>query len=253
MKGAGQLILKTLDLTKDFGSLRAVDNVSLEIEEGEVRAIIGPNGAGKSTLLDLIMNRTRPTFGRSYFRGSEITHLPPFAIAAGGVGRCFQVSKLFSGLTVFENVQIACISKGGDVYSMFSDGNRVFESEVDGILDSIGLKAIADEVAGYLSYGDQRRLEIGITLAMKPALLLLDEPTAGVSRVEGHDLMRLVKGLAVDQSLTIVFIEHDMDMVFKYADRISVMHLGRLVTTGTPDEIRADAMVRAIYLGEQVA
>jgi branched-chain amino acid transport system ATP-binding protein len=111
---------------------------------------------------------------------------------------------------------------------------------------------LAEEEAGYLSYGDQRRLEIGITLAMKPSLLLLDEPTAGVSRAEGHDLMRLVKSLAVDQNLTIVFIEHDMDMVFKYADKISVMHLGRLITTGTPDEIRGNAMVRAVYLGEQV-
>ena len=253
MKGTGQVILKTVDITKDFGSLRAVDRVNLEIDEGEVRAIIGPNGAGKSTLLDIVTNRSRPTFGNSYFRGSDITHLPPFAIAARGVGRCFQVSKLFDGLTVFENIQIACISKGGKVYNIVSAGNRVFESEVNGILDGIGLKIMADEEAGYLSYGDQRRLEIGITLAMKPSLLLLDEPTAGVSRAEGHDLMRLIKSLAADQNLTIVFIEHDMDMVFKYADRISVMHLGRLMTTGTPDDIRGNAKVRAIYLGEQVA
>jgi branched-chain amino acid transport system ATP-binding protein len=253
MKGTGQVILRTVDITKDFGSLRAVDRVDLQIEEGEVRAIIGPNGAGKSTLLDIVMNRSRPTSGRSYFRGSDITHLPSYAIAALGVGRCFQISKLFAGLSVFENVQIACISKAGKVYDIFSGGDRVFESEVNGILDAIGLKAMAEEEAGYLSYGDQRRLEIGITLAMKPSLLLLDEPTAGVSRAEGHDLMRLVKSLAVDQNLTIVFIEHDMDMVFKYADKISVMHLGRLMTTGTPDEIRGNAKVRAVYLGEQVA
>ncbi len=247
------MVLRTVDLTKHFGSLRAVDNVSLEIEEGEVRAIIGPNGAGKSTLLDIFTNRSRPTSGHSYFRESEITHLPPFTIAALGVGRCFQVSKLFPGLSVFENVQIACISKWGKAYNVYSDGNHAFESEVNRLLDSIGLKRMAGEAAGHLSYGDQRRLEIGITLAMKPALLLLDEPTAGVSRAEGHDLMRLVKSLATDQSLTIVFIEHDMDMVFKYADKISVMHLGRLMTTGTPDEIRSDTVVRAIYLGEKVS
>jgi branched-chain amino acid transport system ATP-binding protein len=247
------VIFKTVDITKDFGSLRAVDRVSLEIEEGEVRAIIGPNGAGKSTLLDVVTNRSRPTSGRSYFRGREITHLPPFAVAALGIGRCFQVSKLFSGLTVFENVQIACISKSKKVYNMFSPGNHVLESEISRVLDSTGLKEMADELAGYLSYGDQRRLEIGITLAMKPALLLLDEPTAGVSRSEGHDLMRLVKSLAADQSLTIVFIEHDMDMVFGYADKISVMHLGRLMTTGTPDEIRSDTMVQAVYLGERAS
>jgi branched-chain amino acid transport system ATP-binding protein len=253
MKRTGQVILSTVNITKDFDSLRAVDNVNLEIEEGEVRAIIGPNGAGKSTLLDIVTNRSHSTSGRSYLRGSEITHLPSYEIAALGVGRCFQISKLFAGLSVFENVQIACISKAGKVYNIFSMGDRVFESEVNGILEAIGLKAMAKEEAGYLSYGDQRRLEIGITLAMKPSLLLLDEPTAGVSRVEGHDLMRLIKSLAVDQSLTIVFIEHDMDMVFKYADKISVMHLGRLITTGTPDEIRGNAMVRAVYLGEQVA
>jgi branched-chain amino acid transport system ATP-binding protein len=249
MKERPQAILRTVDLTKDFGSLRAVDSVNLEIEEGEVRAIIGPNGAGKSTLLDVVTNRSRPTFGRSYFRGRDITDLQPFAIAARGIGRCFQVSKLFAGLSVFENVQVACISKAGKVYDMHSAGGRILEGEVNGLLDSIGLKAMAHELAGYLSYGDQRRLEIGITLAMKPALLLLDEPTAGVSRAEGHDLMQLVKNLASDQRLTIVFIEHDMDMVFKYSDKISVMHLGQLMTTGAPDEIRNDTMVRAIYLG----
>ena len=252
MNKTGDAILRTVGITKDFGSLRAVDHVNLEVEEGETRAIIGPNGAGKSTLLDIMTNRSRPTLGQSFFGGDEITHLSPFAIAGLGVGRCFQVSKLFPDLSVFENVQVACISKAGRVYDIFSDGNRVFEGEVNGVLDAIGLKAMTDELAGYLSYGDQRRLEIGITLAMKPSLLLLDEPTAGVSRGEGHDLMRLVKNLAVDQNLTVVFIEHDMDMVFKYADKISVMHLGRLMTTGTPDEIKGNATVRAVYLGEQI-
>ena len=247
------MILRTVDLTKDFGSLRAVDRVSMEIEEGEVRAIIGPNGAGKSTLLDVVTNRSRPTSGRSFFKSGEITRLQPFAVAALGLGRCFQVSKLFPGLTVFENIQIACISKGGMVYDIYSMGKHVFKEEVEALLHAIGLDQMTDELAGYLSYGDQRRLEIGITLAMKPALLLLDEPTAGVARAEGHDLMRLVKSLATNDGLTIVFIEHDMDMVFKYADRISVMHLGRLITTGSPDEIRSDAMVKAIYLGEEAS
>ncbi len=254
MKEPGrQVILSTVDLTKDFGSLRAVDKVTMEIEEGEVRAIIGPNGAGKSTLLDIVTGRSRPTLGRTYFKESEITHLPSFAIAASGIGRCFQVSKLFPGLTVFENVQIACISKHKKAYDMHSSGANILDGEVGGLLDAIGLTQMAQQLAGYLSYGDQRRLEIGITLAMKPTLLLLDEPTAGVSRAEGHDLMRLVKSLAMDERLTIVFIEHDMDMVFGYADRISVMHLGRLMTTGTADEIRSNSMVRAVYLGEKTS
>jgi branched-chain amino acid transport system ATP-binding protein len=246
------MILKTIDLVKDFGSLRAVNHVSLEIEEGEVRAIIGPNGAGKSTLLDLITNRSHPTSGRVYFRDKEITHLPPFTIASRGIGRCFQISKLFLGLTTFENVKIACISKEGKVYHMVSLRSNLPGHEVTKILNSVGLSEIADELAGSLSYGDQRRLEIGITLAMMPTLLLLDEPTAGVSRAEGNDLMRLVKKLATEQALTIIFIEHDMDMVFNYADKISVMHQGQVIATGTPDEIKNNNIVRNIYLGEKI-
>jgi branched-chain amino acid transport system ATP-binding protein len=246
------MILRTSDLVKDFGSLRAVNHVSLEIEEGEVRAIIGPNGAGKSTLLDLITNRSHPTSGRVYFRDKEITHLPPFTIASRGIGRCFQISKLFLGLTTFDNVQIACISKGKKVYHMVSVKSNLPGHEVTEILNSVGLSKIADELAGSLSYGDQRRLEIGITLAMMPTLLLLDEPTAGVSRAEGNDLMRLVKKLAAEQALTIIFIEHDMDMVFNYADKISVMHQGQVIATGTPDEIKNNNIVRNIYLGEKI-
>lgn len=245
------MILKTVDLVKDFGSLRAVHKVNLEIEEGAVQAIIGPNGAGKSTLLDLITNRSRPTSGRTYFRDKEITKLSPSRIASIGIGRCFQVSKLFSGLTVFENVQIACISKANKAYNMVSPGSQILHNEVSKILDSISLSEMANDLAGYLSYGDQRRLEIGITLAMMPTLLLLDEPTAGVSRAEGNDLMQLVKNLAEKQALTIVFIEHDMDIVFGYAEKISVMNLGQVVATGTPDEIRNNDLVQKIYLGEK--
>ena len=246
------MILKTIDLVKDFGSLRAVNHVSLEIEEGEVRAIIGPNGAGKSTLLDLITNRSHPTSGRVYFRDKEITHLPPFTIASGGIGRCFQISKLFLGLTTFDNVQIACISKGRKAYHMVSVKSKLPSHEVTKILNSVGLSEKAGELAGSLSYGDQRRLEIGITLAMMPTLLLLDEPTAGVSRAEGNDLMRLVKKLAAEQALTIIFIEHDMDMVFNYADKISVMHQGQVIATGSPDEIKNNHIVQNIYLGEKI-
>ena len=245
------MILRTLNLDKYFGSLHAVDNVSLDIEEGEVRAIIGPNGAGKSTLLDLVSNRTRSSSGRVFLRDSEITGLPPHKIASRGIGRCFQVSKLFPGLTAFDNVQIACISRSDKTYDMLSSGDETYREDVLRHLESVGLAGMVDDLAGYLSYGDQRRLEIAITLAMKPSLLLLDEPTAGVSRAEGHDLMRLVKGLVADQSLTIIFIEHDMDMVFKYADRVSVMHLGRLMITDTPEEIRNNDLVRNIYLGDK--
>jgi branched-chain amino acid transport system ATP-binding protein len=246
------MILKTEGLTKEFGSLKAVDNVSLEVKEGEIRAIIGPNGAGKSTFLDLITNRTRPTSGKVYFKNKEITNLPPYNIVKLGMGKCFQVSKLFPELTVFENIQIALINKKGKVYNMYSSGQNILQDESLQILKSIELHQIADSLAGYLSYGDQRRLEIGITLALQPTLLLLDEPTAGISRSEGHRVMKLIKYLAVTNALTIVFIEHDMDIVFNYADLISVLHYGGLIATGTPSEIKNNSLVQSVYLGENI-
>jgi branched-chain amino acid transport system ATP-binding protein len=245
------VILRTAGLSKDFGSLRAVNNVSLEIKEGRMQAVIGPNGAGKTTLLDLITNRTHPTSGKVYFKEKDITYLPPHAIVKLGIGKCFQISKLFAELTVFENIQIACISKAGKVYNMYSPGSDIMHPEVVEIIDSIGLRAMADGLAGYLSYGDQRRLEIGITLALRPMLLLLDEPTAGVSRVEGDEVMRLIKRLAVERALTIVFIEHDMNVVFNYADEITVMHQGAIIATGTPEAIKNNKLVQNCYLGEE--
>jgi branched-chain amino acid transport system ATP-binding protein len=246
------MILQTKHLSRSFGSLKAVSDVSLDVDEGQIRAIIGPNGAGKSTLLDLITNRTRPTSGQVFFKGKEITNMPPYKIAKMGMGKCFQISKLFPELTVFENVQIALISQQGKVYNLISSGQHILKDEAASVLASIGLAKIADELAGYLSYGDQRRLEIGITLALKPTLLLLDEPTAGISRAEGHEVMRLVKSLAQKNALTIVFIEHDMDIVFNYADIISVLHQGALIATGKPDEIKNNSLVQSVYLGEKV-
>jgi len=246
------MILKTINLKRDFGSLCAVNDVSLEIKEGQIRAIIGPNGAGKSTLLDLITNRTKPTSGKVYFKDKEITNLPPYTIVKMGIGKCFQVSKLFPDLTVFENVQIASISHAKKVYNMFTVDNLIMRDEVFSILESIGIVNLANESAGYLSYGDQRRLEIGITLSLKPTLLLLDEPTAGISRAEGFEVMAMVKDLAIKNALTIVFIEHDMDIVFNYADVISVLHYGALIATGTPNEIKNNKLVQRVYLGEKV-
>jgi branched-chain amino acid transport system ATP-binding protein len=246
------VILKTVGLCKDFGSLRAVNGASLEVKEGSMRAIIGPNGAGKTTLFDLITNRTHPTSGKVYFQGKDITYLPPYKIVKLGVGKCFQISKLFPELTVFENIQIACISKARKVYNMYSPGNKVMRDEVLQIINSIGLINLADAPAGYLSYGDQRRLEIGITLALGPTLLLLDEPTAGVSRAEGYEVMKLIKMLASERALTIVFIEHDMDIVFNYAEEITVMHQGTIIATGAPEVIKNNKQVQSCYLGETV-
>jgi branched-chain amino acid transport system ATP-binding protein len=246
------MILRTVGLSKDFGSLRAVNNVSLEIKDGQMRAIIGPNGAGKTTLLDLITNRTRPTSGQVYFKEKDITYLPPYAIVKLGIGKCFQISKLFPELTVFENIQIACISKAGKVYKMYLPGSDAMHDEARQIINSIGLTSLADASAGYLSYGDQRRLEIGITLALQPTLLLLDEPTAGISHAEGDEVMKLVKRLAAERALTIVFIEHDMNVVFNYAEEITVMHQGAIIATGVPEAIKNNKQVQSCYLGETV-
>jgi branched-chain amino acid transport system ATP-binding protein len=245
------MILKTIKLSKDFGFLRAVNNVSLEITEGQKRAIIGPNGAGKSTLLDLITNRTRATSGQVYFKDTEVTGQPPYKIARLGLVKCSQINQLFSGLTVFDNIQIACISQSGKVYNMHSYVGDILYQEVTGVLNSIGLADMKDELAGYLSYGDQRRLEIGIALALNPTLLLLDEPTAGISRAEGNEVMRLINNLTVQHGLTVVFIEHDMDVVFHYADEITVMHQGEIIASGTVDEIRTNEFVQQVYLGEK--
>jgi branched-chain amino acid transport system ATP-binding protein len=246
------VILRTVGLSKDFGSLRAVNNVSLDIKDGEMRAIIGPNGAGKTTLLDLITNRTRPTSGKVYFKDKDITYLPPYNIVKLGLGKCFQISKLFSNLTVFENIQIACISKADKVYNMYAPGGDFLHTEANQIIDSIGLTDMANTAAGYLSYGDQRRLEIGITLALRPTLLLLDEPTAGVSPAEGDEVMKLIKRLATERALTIIFIEHDMNVVFNYAEEITVMHRGAIIASGTPDAIKNNELVQNTYLGERL-
>jgi branched-chain amino acid transport system ATP-binding protein len=244
------MILKTVDLHKHFGSLVAVDHVGLEIDEGQMQAIIGPNGAGKTTLLDLITNRTRPTSGKVYFKDKDITYMQPYDIVKLGIAKCFQISKLFSQLTVYENIQIACISKAGKVYNIFAPGSNILHDEVTRIIDSIGLNDMADIAAGHLSYGDQRRLEIGITLALQPTLLLLDEPTAGVSRAEGDEVMKLIKRLTAERALTIVFIEHDMNVVFNYAEKITVMYHGAVIASDTPDAIKNNQEVRNCYLGE---
>lgn len=242
-------ILRTEKLTRDFGSLRAVNEVDFSVEKGEIRSVIGPNGAGKSTFLDLIINKTPPTSGRVYFNGLEITGMAPHLIAREGLGRCFQISKFFPELTVFENVQIPCMNTAGKTYDMWHPGQNVCRSRVEELLEAVGIQEYRNEMAGCISYGDQRRLEIAITLATDPVVLLLDEPTSGVARKEGFSLMDLVVSLAEERGMTIVFIEHDMDIIFNYSQKISVLHHGCLIATGSPEQIRKNEVVQASYLG----
>lgn len=245
-------ILKTEKLTRTFGSLVAVNNVDFSIQEGEIRSVIGPNGAGKSTFMDLIINKTPCTSGKVFFRGEEITHIAPHQIARRGLGRCFQISKFFPELTVYENVQIPCINKDGKVFDMFREARGTYKERVEELLESVGLKDKLHETAGYLSYGDQRRLEIAITLACDPILLMLDEPTSGVARKEGYGLMDLAVRLAKERGMTVMFIEHDMDIIFNYSQTISVLDHGTLIATGTPQEIRKNEDVQRSYLGGAV-
>lgn len=190
--------------------------------------------------------------GQGVFRGEEITRVPPHEIARRGLGRCFQISKFFPELTVYENIQIPCINQDGKVFSMFKEARGAYRDRVEALLESVGLKEKLRETAGYLSYGDQRRLEIAITLACDPILLMLDEPTSGVARKEGYGLMDLAVKLAKERGMTVMFIEHDMDIIFNYSQNISVLDHGTLLATGTPQEIRENEAVQRSYLGGAV-
>ena len=244
-----KVILKTEHLVRWFGALKATNDVSLDIYDGEVHAIIGPNGAGKSTLMDEIVNRTSPNEGKVFFNGTEITKKPPYEIANMGLCNCFQISKLFASLTCFENIQIALLKKHKKVYDFVPKRADYLKDEVMQVLDIVGMQHNAYETAALLSYGDQRRLEIAITLAMEPKLLMLDEPTAGVARAEGYEIMKMIRKLGQERHITVVFIEHDMEIVFNYSDRISVLDHGTLIATDTPENIRQNDFVQQAYFG----
>lgn len=242
-------ILKVSHLNKYFGALHAVNDVSFEVPERQMRAVIGPNGAGKSTLMDLICNRTLPTSGNVIFHGEEITGMSPYMIVRKGMCKCFQITKIFANLTVYENVQIARINMNKKAFSFRAVKDSFLKDEVFKTLEMVGILDKANEVAGFMSYGDQRRLDIAIALAMEPQLLVLDEPAAGVAREEAYRLMDLIRKLAVEKEMTMMFIEHDMEIVFNYADEISVMSNGTLIASDTPDNIRQNEFVKSAYLG----
>lgn len=242
-------ILKVEHLNRFFGALQATNDVSFEVPDGQIRAVIGPNGAGKSTLMDLICNRTTPSSGKVIFRGEDITGLAPHKIVRKGMCKCFQITQIFTNLTVFENVQIARINMNRKTFHFLPVKQDYLKDEVMRVLRLVGLEDKAEDIAGFMSYGDQRRLDIAIALAMEPKLLILDEPAAGVAREEAYTLMDLIRKLGKEQEMTIVFIEHDMEIVFNYADEISVMSNGCLIASDTPEKIRQNEFVQQAYLG----
>jgi ABC-type branched-subunit amino acid transport system ATPase component/ABC-type branched-subunit amino acid transport system permease subunit len=248
--GGGRTMLQLEDLSKAFGGLQAVRGVSLEVKQGDRHAIIGPNGAGKSTLFNLITGRLKPDRGRVLFDGRDITGRPAHVIARSGIGRAFQITSIFPRLSVRQNLQYAMLANRGDTRRLWGWADRIYRDDALQLLDAVGLSAYADLPAGQLSHGDQRAIEIAISLALGSKLVLLDEPTAGMSPYETEKAMELVRQLATERGLTVLFCEHDMQVVFGTARTITVMHLGRVLTQGTPDEVRSNPEVQKVYLGQ---
>jgi branched-chain amino acid transport system ATP-binding protein len=245
-------MLDVRNVSKHFGSLIAVQDVSLTVAPGELRAIIGPNGAGKTTFFNMISGFFPPTKGEIEFNGEVVTKLPVAARVARGMARTFQITEIFPELTVRENVRIAQESADGYRLHMWvsrAETTRVMR-EVDELLTVTGLDAKADRLVGELSHGDQRAAEIAMALALRPRLLLLDEPTAGMGEQETYRVAGLIRRLHKNSNFTIVLIEHDMRVVFNLADRITVLDQGRMLADGTPQEIAEDPHVQAAYLGK---
>jgi len=242
-------MLKVESVVKSFDEFKAVNGANLEIKKGEIVAVIGPNGAGKSTLFNLITGQLRRDSGKIIFKGEDIGGIPPYEICKRGVGRSFQIVNIFPRLTVFDNVQVAVLSWQRKSSTLFSPSRNIAVKDTYHLLESVGLQDKAKDIAGSLSHGDQKVLEIAIALGNEPELLILDEPTAGMSPEETSVTIELIKRLAWTRGLTILFCEHDMEIVFSIAQSIMVMHQGRTLIQGKPEEVRNNRAVQEAYLG----
>jgi branched-chain amino acid transport system ATP-binding protein len=244
-------MLEARGLAKSFDGFQAVAGVSFTVPRGAISAIIGPNGAGKTTLFNLITGHLRPTAGRVILKGRDVTGIAPHDLCRLGMGRSFQRTNIFPRLTVFQNVQAAFVSHRGRGWNLLASVERLYGEETEALLDAVGLLDKAGEVSGFLSHGGQKQLELGIALALEPEILLLDEPTAGMSAAETRDAIALIARLARERNLTLLFTEHDMEVVFSIAQKITVLHQGRVIAEGAPAEVRSDPEVRRVYLGER--
>lgn len=245
-----KLVLENIN--KTFGGLQATNNVSLNVAPGERVGIIGPNGAGKTTLFNQISGHLRPDSGRIFFDGRDITGVAPFKIVRLGIGRAFQRSNIFPRLTSFENIQAAVISQNRETYNFWQSTKQLkaVNERTEHILSIIGLNDNRRErMAGKLALGDQKRLEIGLALAMQPRLLLLDEPTAGMSSAETENTVKLVSEITKEFGMSLLFTEHDMSVVFGMSERIYVLNQGTIIAEGSPQEIAQNPRVQEVYLG----
>jgi branched-chain amino acid transport system ATP-binding protein len=242
-------MLRVEAVDKSFEDFKAVNGAKLTVGKGEIVAVIGPNGAGKTTLFNLITGALKRDRGKIIFKGEDISEFPPYEICRKGISRSYQIVNVFPRLAVFKNVQVAVLSQQRKSHRLFQPAKNMLVTETDNILESVGLLDKAHRIAGSLSHGDQKILEMAIALGNEPELLILDEPTAGMSPEETSATMELIKRLARMRGLTILFCEHDMDIVFSIAESIMVMHQGRTLVQGRPEEVRKNSFVQEAYLG----
>ncbi len=245
-------MLEIKNLSKNFSGFQAINNVNFLLEKGTRHAIIGPNGAGKTTFFNLITGHLEPTEGDVIFEGQALVGMPPYSIVKLGIARSFQRINIYPRMTVAENVQVALIARDGRHLNMFTAAEGLNGKETDELLQLVGLTNERNEIAGELAYGRQKQLELAISLAPNPKVLLLDEPTAGMSPTETTESIQLVDRISKERNLTLLFTEHDMSVVFGIADRISVLHHGEIIASGSPEEVRNDPNVRSVYLGDSL-
>jgi branched-chain amino acid transport system ATP-binding protein len=244
-------LLEVSGLSKSFGGVRAVHEVTFSVAAGELMALIGPNGAGKSTCFNMLNGQLRPDRGDVRLGGRSLIGLKPREVWRLGVGRTFQITATFASMTVRENVQMALLSHHRMLANGWVSAAGQFVDEADALLDRVGMKAQAERSCGVLAYGDLKRLELAIALAHQPRLLLMDEPTAGMGPKERLELMALTAGLVREAGVAVLFTEHDMDVVFRHADRMMVLNRGVLISQGSPAEVRANEEVQRVYLGSR--
>jgi branched-chain amino acid transport system ATP-binding protein len=243
-------ILEVQNLSKSFGGVRALSGVSFSVDAGELLAMIGPNGAGKTTCFNLINGQLRADAGDILLGETKVLGLAPRELWRLGVGRTFQVAATFGSMSVRENVQVALLSQARKLRSFTSPNEKAFQDETQNILEKVGMGGQMERPCAVLAYGDLKRVELALALACRPRLLLMDEPMAGMAAPERAELMELVVNQAKSANIAVLFTEHDMDSVFRHADRVIVLSDGELIAQGTPAQVRADPQVRKVYLGE---